>query len=233
MARYRAVYVCATEQTDRRVATVLEKNGATVEWQPAGAPGHGRRRVVELALKDAHSSVLYVDLDRWLHWAGTFPDELQGLPERIAADEPEAWYVCLGRTPRAFDTHPEVQRVAERATSRALEVVIGRPVDATAGGSWLSREAAELIVACSTERTMGTDLEWPALVWRQDPDRLGVIEVDGLEFETAAFAVEAIAATGGLDAWIEQTYQTPGMWRQRLQLAADSVAALERVLAVR
>jgi len=233
LARYRAVYICATEQTDRRVATALESCGATVEWQPAGVPGHGRRRVVELALKDAHPSVLYVDLDRWLHWAATFPDELQGLPERIAADEPEAWYVCLGRTPRAFGTHPEVQRVAERATSRALEIVIGRPVDATAGGSWLSREAAELIVACSTERTMGTDLEWPALVWRQDPDRLGVIEVEGLEFETAAFAVEAIAATGGLDAWIEQTYQTPGMWRQRLQLAADSVAALERVLAVR
>ena len=229
-ARYRATYVCATELTHLSVAEALEHRGATVEWQPAGVPGQGRRRSVELALRDGHPSVLYVDFDRWLHWSHTFPDELQNLPARIAAEAPGAWYVCLGRTPRAFATHPEVQRVAERATSRALELVIGRPIDATAGGCWLSREAAELIVAHSTERTMGTDLEWPALIWRRDPSRLAAIEVEGLEFESAAFAAEAIAAAGGLDAWIERTYQTPAMWRQRLQLAADSVAALDRVL---
>ena len=42
-------------------------------------------------------------------------------------------------------THPEVQQVAERATSRAFELVIGREIDATAGGCWLTAPAAELV----------------------------------------------------------------------------------------
>jgi hypothetical protein len=231
LAWYRAAYVCATEATDPRLVAALRAVNATVEWQPNGVAGSGRLRSIALALQDRHSRVLYVDLDRWLHWLGSFPDELRVLPQRIAAAAPEAWYICLSRTERAFATHPEVQRVAERATNRALELVIGREIDATAGGSWLTAAGAGLLVAQSTERTLGTDLEWPALVWRHDPSRLAAIAVEGLEFESAAFAAAAIAAAGGLEAWIARTYQTPGMWRQRLQLAADSIAALDRALA--
>jgi hypothetical protein len=212
------------------VIAALCATGATVELQPAGVAGHARRTSVVKAYHEGHPAILYVDLDRWLHWLMTYPDELRGLPARIATESSEAWYVCLGRTPRAFATHPEVQRVAERATSRAFELVIGREIDATAGGCCLTADAAELVANHSTEATMGTDLEWPALVWKQDPRRLATLAVEGLEFETAAFAGEAITAAGGRDAWDAQTYQTPTMWRQRLQLAADSVAALERVL---
>ena len=61
-------------------------------------------------------------------------------PERLLARRPRPWYVCLGRTRRAFATHPYVQRTTERATNRAASLALGRRLDATAGACWLTRD---------------------------------------------------------------------------------------------
>ncbi|MCC6314460.1 MAG: hypothetical protein IT337_10655, partial [Thermomicrobiales bacterium] len=50
-------------------------------------------------------------------------------------------------------------------------------------------------------------------------------------FETAALHPDEIAAAGGLDAWLSAVYDRPAAWAARLRLAADSTAALARVLA--
>ncbi len=230
LAWYKSVYVCATETTHERLIADLRALGVTVMLRPERDPGSGRRLSIELAINDGHPAIQYCDFDRWLHWAGRFPRELDELPAKIDRIRPRPWYVCFGRTSRALATHPEVQRVAERATCRALELVIGRRIDATAGSCWLSAEGAEIVVNRSVERTMGTDLEWPALIWQQDPTRLRMIRTEGLEFETTEYATAAIAAAGGEEVWLRQTYQQPEMWRARLQLAADSIAALDRVI---
>jgi hypothetical protein len=123
-----------------------------------------------------------------------------------------------------------VQRSAERATNRALSLLAGRPLDAVAGACWLSGEGAALILRQSTEPTNATDLEWPALILRADPARLAFLRCEGLEFETAAFHLEEVAAAGGGAAWVRARYDQPEVWRDRLRLAADSVAAACRVL---
>ncbi len=112
------------------------------------------------------------------------------------------WYVCLGRTARAFATHPAAQRLPETATNRALSAAAGRPLDAVAGAAWLTPEAAEIILAGSREPTAATDLEWPALILRHDPSRLRGLRCEGLEWETPDFhAAEIIGRrrTGGVD----------------------------------
>jgi hypothetical protein len=227
---YSAVYVCATASTDERVVSALRALGTVVEIRPERKPGVARRLTVELANRDGRTSMHYCDFDRWLHWVGRFPDELRSLQKTVAEMEPRPWYVCFGRTPRAYATHPEVQQLAERATSRAFELVIGREIDATAGSCWLSAEGAEIIVQHSIEPTMGTDLEWPSLVWRHDPRRVAMVHTEGLEFESTEFSQSA--AEIGEAAWIEETYQRPEMWQMRFQLAADSIAALNRVLSM-
>jgi hypothetical protein len=229
LAWYDAVYVSVTDQTDPSLCDVLRAAGVTVEARPAGQAGVGRTHCLAMGVARGHDAYLYCDFDRWLHWVARFPEELSGLPSRIARRRPRPWYVAIGRTARAFATHPEVQRVAEGATIRALELAIGRRIDATAGACWIAPPAARIIVEQSRETTMGTDLEWPALVWRVDPRRLGAVRVEGLEFESAAFAGEAIAAAGSEAAWIASVYQRPAMWQARLQLAADSIEALRRV----
>ena len=144
-----------------------------------------------------------------------WPQELAALPARVArlgASASPPWYVCLGRTARAFATHPAAQRLPEMATNRALSAAAGRPLDAAAGAAWLTPEAAEIILAGSREPTAATDLEWPALILRQDPSRLRGLRCEGLEWETPDFHAAEIISAGGLAAWTRATFDTPAMW---------------------
>jgi hypothetical protein len=231
MDRYAGAYVCATDTTDERVVASLRQLGAVVIGQPVGCPGAGRRAALTAAVEAGHAVFFACDLDRWLHWVGRFPEELAVLPQRIAKRHPRPWFACIGRSARAFASHPLVQRTAEGATNRALSIAVGRRIDATAGACWLSREAAHIVLAGSREPTAATDVEWPALVYRADARRLAYVAVEGLEFETAEFSAGAVAAAGGFDPWVRTTYDRPEVWAARLRLAADSVVALSRVLA--
>jgi hypothetical protein len=228
---YPLVVVATTAATDTRVTTRLQQLGAHVV--PGGQAGEGRRAALTAAGAN-QPACFSCDFDRWLHWARFWPDELAALPARLArlgGKRIAPWYVCLGRTARAFATHPAAQRLPETATNRALSATAGRPLDAVAGAAWLTPEAVKLILAGSREPTAATDLEWPALILRHDPGRLRGLRCEGLEWETPDFHAAEIAAAGGLQAWTRATFDTPAMWAARLRLAAESGAALERVLA--
>jgi hypothetical protein len=231
LSTYPLVVVATSPATDDRVTTRLQQLGVHVV--PGGQTGEGRRAALTAAGAD-QPACFSCDFDRWLHWARFWPDELAALPARVArlgtGKRISPWYVCLGRTARAFATHPAAQRLPETATNRALSVVAGRPLDAAAGAAWLTPEAAEIILAGSCEPTAATDLEWPALILRHDPGRLRGLRCEGLEWETPDFHAAEITIAGGLAAWTRATFDTPTMWAARLQLAAASGAALERVL---
>jgi hypothetical protein len=231
LGTYPLVVVAATAATDTRVTTLLEQLGARVV--SGGQAGEGRRAALTAASED-QSVYFSCDFDRWLHWARFWPDELATLPGRVArlgsGKGVSPWYVCLGRTARAFATHPAAQRLPETATNRALSTAARRPLDAAAGAAWLTPEAAEIILAGSREPTAATDLEWPALILRRDPDRLRGLRCEGLEWETPDFHVAEIVTAGGLAVWTRAAFDTPAMWAARLRLAAASSAALVRVL---
>ncbi len=230
LGRYAAVAVAATPETQPEVVDLLRANGANVL---RGGPhvGTGRRDAVAAASRVADGDVLCIDFDRWLFWAETHPEELAALPARLAARRPRPWYVAVGRTRRAWETHPAAQRACEGPTNRTLSLATGRTLDATAGCSWLAPEGVRLVLAASTEESNATDLEWPAIILRHDPRRLGFVRVEGLAFETATFYPREVTAAGGVGAWVAQTYDRPEVWAARLRLAADSAAALARVLA--
>jgi hypothetical protein len=230
LGTYPLVVVAASPASDARVTSRLDQLGACIV--PGGQAGEGRRAALTAAGVD-HPAYFSCDFDRWLHWARFWPDELAALPERVAmigGKRISPWYVCLGRTARAFATHPAAQRLPETATNRALSAAAGRPLDAVAGAAWLTPEAAAIVLAGSREPTAATDLEWPALILRHDPGRLRGLRCEGLEWETPDAHTEEIAAAGGLVPWIRATFDTPTMWAARLRLAAASGAALERVL---
>jgi hypothetical protein len=231
LAHYPVVAVAATSGTDPRVTRRLRAIGARVVT--GGQTGESRRASLAAAGGDC-AAYLSCDFDRWLHWACFWPQELIGLPRRVArlgsGARPAPWYVCLGRTARAFRTHPATQRLPETASNLALSQVTGAPLDAVAGAAWLTPEAATIILAASREVTAATDLEWPALIIRQAPSRLRGLRCEGLEWETPDFHPDAVAAAGGLAAWTHSVYDTPAAWAERLRLAGDEAAALARVL---
>jgi hypothetical protein len=117
-------------------------------------------------------------------------------------------------------------------TNATVSAALGRRVDVTSGSCLVSRAAAELIVRVSSEVSNATDAEWPAIVLLEKGARgFATKRVEGLAFETPAFFEEEIARAGSLEAWAAERYDTPAMWRSRLQLSMDSVSALVRVLA--
>jgi hypothetical protein len=232
LAAYPLVTVAATTATDRRVIARLEALGARVV--PGGSTGVGRRAALAAAVPGGFA-YFNCDLDRWLHWATFWPEDLSVLPARVArlgrGERSRPWCVVLGRTARAFRTHPPVQRLPETATNRALSLAAGRALDAVSGAVWLSPEGAETVLSESIEPTAATDLEWAALILRRDPARLRGLRCEGLEWETPDFHEAAITRAGGLAAWTKAVFDTPEMWASRLRLAADSTAALQRVMA--
>lgn len=229
LRQYAEVYLAVSPATDPRLTLALTGHGVRIV--PGGAEiGTARRTALAAALAAGHDAMLAIDFDRWLHWATTHPAELARVPVRLERQRPRRWYACLGRTARAFATHPEVQRLTETVTNTAVSRALGRRLDAVAGASWLSRRGADLVLAHSVEVTNATDLEWPGLIYRADPARVGQLRCEGLEFETATFHQAAIAAAGDLATWTRLTYDHPGSWRDRAQLSADSIAALARVL---
>jgi hypothetical protein len=233
LAAYPRVVVAVTAATDARLAARLAALG--VRLVPGGLTGEGRRAALAAA-GDGWDTCFVCDFDRWLHWVTAWPDELAALPARVAGVGTRGvppWYVCLGRTARAFRTHPAAQRLPEAATNRALSLAAGRPLDAVSGAAWLTRDAAKIILAASIEPTAATDLEWPALILRHGPTRLRGLRCEGLEWETPDVHADAIAAVGSLADWVAATYDTPAVWAERLALAAASTAALTRVLGER
>jgi len=229
LAAYSASYAFVTDSTHPDVIQALRDAGVCADVGPTGVPGIGQRRVLARAVQAGHEDMFYCDFDRWLHWAGSYPKELSSLPDRVSQDHAGAWFICLGRTARAWATHPVAQSLPEAATNRALFTVAGKSLDATAGASWIRLEGARLILAGSTVRTKATDLEWPGLILRVDSARVQGASFEGLEFESPDGYDVEIAAVGSVEAWIRATYDQPHILRDRLQLAADSIAALMKV----
>jgi hypothetical protein len=232
LALYPLVTVAVTLDSDRQLTARLTALGAQIVL--GGRTGEGRRAALAAAFPHANA-YLNCDFDRWLHWAVHWPEELAALPARVSklgkSEQSGPWCVCLGRTARAFRTHPLTQRVPEAATNRALSLAAGRRLDAVSGATWLSLEGAQLVIAESCEPSAATDLEWAALILRRDPARLRGLRCEGLEWETPDFHAAEIATAGGRDAWTRAVFDTPAMWAARLRLAADSTAALQRVMA--
>jgi hypothetical protein len=230
LGSYLLVVIAATPTTDARLTTRLAQLGARIV--PGGQAGESRRAALTAA--EDQSAYFSCDFDRWLHWVRFWPQELASLPARLTrfsgGKRSSPWYVCLGRTARAFATHPAAQRLPETATNGALAAAAGRPLDAAAGAAWLTPGAVEIILTGSREPTAATDLEWPALILREDPGRLRGLRCEGLEWETPDVHAAEIIAAGGQTAWTHATFDTPAMWAARLRLAAASGAALERVL---
>jgi hypothetical protein len=221
--------VAYSAATSIRTVEALESYGFTPLASGIIGIGASRRLAAGTVLSSGDTSwVHYCDLDRLLHWHHAYPEELR----QVLMVTPENDFVALGRTERAFMSHPRVQVLAETLTNEAFSALVdsGRSYDMVAGSCLFSRRAGEIILQQSIEPTNATDLEWPGLIWRE----LGVIPdfraVEGLEFETADCYQSEIMALGSREAWITATYDRPESWVARTTLALDSIAALGRVI---
>jgi hypothetical protein len=66
---------------------------------------------------------------------------------QVARRVTEYDFTVLGRTPRAFDSHPRIQRDTESIVNHVFGLVSGQTWDVTAAARGLSRRAAEVRAA--------------------------------------------------------------------------------------
>lgn len=189
----------------------------TVNWS------WGRFRAVEEALGFEAGYIQYADLDRLLRWVETRPGEWRATLDRLGQSD----CLIIGRTPRAYATHPKALVQTEAISNLVLSHLLGRKMDVSAGAKGFSRAAAEYVVQnCrpigEDGHALGTDAEW-TLALQHAGFRLDYVEVDGLDWESADQYLERAAgpedqrrAAGRYDA-------DPRNWERRVAVAYEIV----------
>ncbi|MHB1131455.1 MAG: hypothetical protein ACYC4L_03615 [Chloroflexota bacterium] len=215
-----AHYVIASAHSRPEVIDELAEMGIRCQREARPGVGAARRQGVRLARQAGHERILYCDLDRALHWVKHYPDELAHSAERVGTVD----FLVLGRTTRAFASHPEVMTATESLANRTFATRFGKQWDLCAAACGLSGTAADLIMRASSVTGFGTEAEWPSLALHHGLSA-GFVAVEGLEYETGDRFAEEVAAAGGLAAWTEEQSRSPENWAFRLALAADIARA--------
>jgi hypothetical protein len=179
-----------------------------------------------MALQQSPSFILYCDFDRVLHWVEYYPVELDNVSQRIQGYD----FTVLGRTERAWQTHPRVQRDTEAIINHVFQLVSGLDWDMGTGARGLSLQAAQVILSGCADDNLSTDVSWPLYLRGLDPTRKGYTQAciltEGLEFETQDRHSDAVKTAGGLDVWLYQFDADPQRWLERMELASGHIRAM-------
>lgn len=202
------------------VAIVQQPRNLGVDGVPA--LGEVRRAVLGQALDLATPIVMYCDGDRVLHWVERYPDELAA----VVAQLPLHDFTILGRTPRAFASHPHIQSETEILINRQYTRLSGRDWDITAAARGLSRRAAQAIIDDCPDNSIGVDASWPLFLQQRGEFTMTALATEGLEFETATQYPEAVAAAGSEEAWKGMLDANPNHWIFRLNVARVEIQAM-------
>ncbi len=226
--RYAAVVAYCSRETQPALLDLFRRGGVAVhvDGRPADINriGQIRREAVRAGLLTHTSHLQLCDFDRALHWVACYPQELEAVIAEITRYD----LLVLGRTGRAWATHPPYQAETEPLFNRVFALVTGLPWDIGAGSRGLSRQAALTLLEISQEQTVGIDAEWPLLLLKRDGFHLGYRRCEGLEFETADRFGPEIEAAGGYSHWEEQMSADPRRWVFRLRVALHIAEATLR-----
>ena len=225
VTRYAGMVIFATVETPDHALAPLVAAGAQVTKHPTAYSEIGWRRLgaVRQAAELA-PAVHLCDFDRLLHWWHNYPAELDATLARIAGAD----LLLLGRTARAWATHPANQIETEGLANRITSQFYGAEVDVCSGSRGLSRHAVAYLAEHGQEHSVGTDAEWPLLLHRAGGFCCEQILTEGLEFESGDRFPAEIAQAGGLVAWNAVNDRDSARWTFRTRLAADIVAAAAR-----
>ena len=219
-ARYAGVTAFCSGSTHTTILDLLRHHGVSVhvdDMAPAGIDGigHVRRKALRAGLETGTDSLQMCDFDRALHWVAHYPQEL----ETVIAEITKHDLLVLGRTERAWATHPPYQADTEPLFNKVFALVTGLPWDVGAGSRGFSRRGAQTLLELSREPTIGIDAELPLLLLGRAGFEVGFRACEGLEFETADRFGAEIEAAGGYDAWEAEMCADPSRWVFRLRVA--------------
>lgn len=214
---YAHIAISLPPDADREIVRALEALGVcipvTQDWS------HGRHAALQKALESSADFVHYVDFDRLLHWVETRPNEWR----EIVAKIPTTDCLIVGRTERAYQTHPQALVQTEAISNAVVSHLLGRKMDVSAGSKAFSRRAAEYLMEHSVPgRALGTDSEWTLLLHHAG-FRIDYVQVEGLEWESADHFSEAVADEIAQKRAAEAYDADPKHWAHRVEIAMEIV----------
>jgi hypothetical protein len=218
-----------SQATHPAILDLLRHHGVSVRVDDEEAAGiyrigDVRRETIRAGLLAGTSHLQMCDFDRAIHWVANYPEELR----EVIAEITNYDLLVLGRTERAWATHPPYQRETEPLFNRVFALVTGLRWDVGAGSRGFSRRAAETVLEVSRERTVGIDAELPLLLLKRGGFRVGHRLCEGLEFETADRFRAEIESAGSYEAWEAQMSADPQRWVFRMKLAQTIAEAVIR-----
>lgn len=202
---YAGIVIVTARDTHKDVIKNLEKDGCIVKLQKSSGIAEARRQAVRDGFVDGCQHIHFCEIDRMLMWINRYPEELKTVVRQILNYD----FLIIGRTQRAFDTHPKTHTETERLTNMVCSLLLGRDIDVTAASRGISREAAKLILEFSKAEGVGTDAEWPIIIHCKSKMSIGHVQVEGLEFETGIKHPKEIEQAGGYENWKKRIEQTP------------------------
>ena len=211
-------------EASRQALLLQHYPGLDIQQCPEWAAGRyvALQRAVELSADAIH----YADLDRLLRWVETHEDEWRAIACRI----PGVDCLVIGRTPRAYATHPQAIVATEAISNQVVSRFLGSPMDVSAGSKGFRRQAADCILANTRpQRALGTDAEWP-LVLLKAGFRVEYTEADGLDWESADQYQEVAAAASDQRRAAEAYDADPKHWDYRVKVAMEIVDAAFKVM---
>lgn len=225
--------ISITRNSDKNLINLLKGNNVNlilIDMVPLGMSLHRKLVLIDGLKRNPDSEYfLHIDYDRLIHWLISFPEEFSGFIQNF----PKKFdFLSLGRTKRAFNTHPKIQQRAENWTNSELKKVLGIKLDTTSSCYLLRRHAAEAIVKTTKEKNClsSTDGEWPAIC-KKEGFSLGYLPVEGLEFETADIHQKEIKKAGSLKKWFQINYEkNKNSIENRWKIAQESVKIAREIL---
>lgn len=179
---------------------------------------HGRYVALREAADADH--VHYVDGDRLLRWVETRPDEWRATVDAVR----QADCLVIGRTPAAWETHPQALRRTETISNTVVSHLLGQPLDLSAGSKGFSRAVvAHLLANTQPGRALGTDAEWVVIAHRAG-FTVRQLLVDGLDWESAD-RFQSQAASGEAQRAAATHYDAGAdNWAMRVEVALEIVS---------
>ncbi len=172
--------------------------------------------------------IFYIDFDRLIHWIHSYPEELKDLLKKdISAD-----YLLIGRSKRAFETHPSTQKNTERLINEIGSKVLGfsKIKDLISVCYIFTKELCEKILNINNLTNTGFYGIWPIILW-MNATKKQYLEVEGLEWETPDRFHEDINKIG-YTTWLNQ-YQSSDEWKKRTRFIHDFLLELFDILEIK
>lgn len=223
------IIVCTQETTEKCVETIRIYGGSPFHNRGVGYVKN-YQLAVEKGLEIAQNGekLFYCDFDRLLHWYQKYPQELAKLLEKKV----EVDLILIGRTPRAFATHPITQTATESLINQIGSKILNfdSPQDVIVA-SWIcNQQLAKRLLQLKTISKTGFYVFWPVMLWLWASQRQ-YIEMEGQEWETPDRYLSEIQKIGFLN-WMDQ-WQNAEEWQKRTAILRDCMDELNTIIQIK